>query len=68
MDIFTAGPYECNVLDKIRKKLGVPRMMHDAKLNPWREKTRVVLVRKRPPELPRNKSTQNEGDRYVYEE
>lgn len=67
MDIFTAGPYECNFLDKIRKWVGYPRMMHDAKLNPWREKTRVVLVRETPPGATR-KTTETEGDRYAYEE
>lgn len=45
MDIYTAGPYDCNILDHIRMKLGFPRMMHDGKWNPWREKTRVVLKR-----------------------
>ncbi len=46
MDIYTAGTYDCNVLDRIRQWLGIPRVMHDGEGNPWREKTRVVLRRK----------------------
>lgn len=45
MDIWTEGPYNCNPLDAIRKKLGIPRMMSDGQGHPWREKTRVVLKR-----------------------
>ena len=48
MDIWTEGPYECNILDTIRKKLGIPRMMSDGRGNPFREKTRVVLKRHKP--------------------
>lgn len=45
MDIWTEGPYDCNIVDHIRKSLGFPRMMHDNHWNPWRHKTRVVLKR-----------------------
>ena len=48
MDIYTAGTYECNQLDLIRIKLGIPRLLHDGEGHPYREKTRVTLKRRRP--------------------
>ena len=45
MDIFTSGYFECNPLDEIRLAFGFPRMHHNAKGLPERERTRVVLRR-----------------------
>jgi hypothetical protein len=46
MDIFTTGYFICNPLDRIRYRLGIERMHHNAQGEPERERTRVVLRRK----------------------
>ena len=47
LDIYTTGTYDCNLLDRIRLALGIPRIHHDGEGHPWRERTRVVLRRER---------------------
>ncbi len=47
MDIFTTGYFDCDFLDQIRLKLGVPRVHHNGEGLPERERTRVVLRRNR---------------------
>lgn len=48
MDVFTTGYFDCNPLDRIRIALGIPRLHHNAKGQPERERTRITLRRNKP--------------------